>query len=221
MKNIPVWVFSTIAAGTACWFARAAMSLMIAKSYHPQAYYGSFGMVWMWVFASFAGTVFTARIICFFALKQHQKALSLGSAAVLALTALAHSASMSVDTGHKEIFWIGGVRHDVPWQYAPQTRRKNGVSSLFQIQVGTEELRPRYSSGGAGYFTLTKSIAPENGVAKALLDQCKQEDYGITCRSLRNGFLYAIHGRSKNLPQNTARLLKPAQELLDSFIVSP
>ncbi|WP_323779728.1 hypothetical protein [Leisingera sp.] len=220
MKNLSGWIFGAAVAGTISWFGFAQINFIVSKFYHPMSYYGSFGGVWLWAFAAFAGAVLIFQIAASWCWIDFRRTSQWMGTAVLALTVLTHALSIRIDTGHRETYVLDGVRHHVPWQYDPSTWNSEGGITFFRVKVSADGLAPRYPTRQTEYLSLTKAVAP-NGAEATSDDGCEFKETDATCRARHNSFLYAVHGKAKDFPPNPEELLGPARALLDSFAKLP
>lgn len=205
--------------GSIVYFGWMFIGIGVAFGYHPMSARAHVGFAWFGLFPLLA----CAAIIAVGALTWRGTAFSrrrgrlIGTLALVAITGT-HYLSLFVETGYRQSYWLGEVRHDIPWRYSPYNGSSEPGGTYFLVMVTPDNFTPRYEARNADTISLIKATDFEFGTRQEAPPETCRTEYGeIRCSERRGRFVYGIAGKAEQLPPNPASLLVDVQSLLDSF----
>lgn len=217
-------LFWSVVLCTVIFFGWMFISVSISRFYHPMSSLGHVGTAWFGTFAALAlATVITAVVWVWRGSRHDCRHRYLIGALAVAATVGAHIASLFVETGYRQTYWVADTRHEIPWQYSPYNGSREPGGLFFLVRVAPEDFAPRYDTAGAHAVILMKATDYDYGKSSEAPEKICQtvEHQNMRCAMRRGRFVYSISGKEEHIQTDIVRSLGRAQILLDGFEVEP
>ncbi|MEM9783148.1 MAG: hypothetical protein AAF899_11795 [Pseudomonadota bacterium] len=126
-----------------------------------------------------------------------------------------------VDSGYKQVYWIGDQQYQIPWQYGPFNGQDEPGGSHFLVRVSPEGWAPRYVTDKK---TIIVGIASDWSTWRNLsgsAEICSIEEYRFQCQWSNGRISYHASGHPDLTPINPEAFAIEVTELLDGFATRP
>ncbi|MGR3623515.1 hypothetical protein [Pseudophaeobacter sp.] len=145
--------------------------------------------------------------------------LYLSGIVILGLAALLPSLPR-VDSGYRQVYWLGETRYEIPWQYSPYNGSKERGGKYFLVKVSAPELAPRYETREK---TIIIGKAVDSNSYKggpSSEDPCRGSSHSMECKWQVGDRVYSASGDAGLFPSDIPAFMASVADLLDGFEVS-
>ncbi|MEM6945866.1 MAG: hypothetical protein AAF565_19145, partial [Pseudomonadota bacterium] len=217
-QHWPIFALSGAVIVATVYFLWFAVGYAVSSSYHPMASQGRLGYAYFPAFllAAVASIVITIVLSWRQARPLRNRRLIIGTVCLLAIP-VAQFGSLSIYTSYRQTYWLGEVRHDIPWRYSPYNGSTDPGGQYFLIKVDPENLVPRYSAEGKNTVILSKATGFDYGSSsEAPSEICRHRNtHSIDCSKRIGEFVYGLSGRMDPPPDDPHAFLNRAKTLFD------
>ena len=200
------------------WGGLAVIGLAVSEHYHPMAAHGD--LLEPLRKGALIGPALTAVVM--FSVWLQQRPLS-NRAYLIGLSVLAAAALLPalprLDSGYRQVYWLGDSRHEIPWQYRPYNGSPYRGGKSFLLRVSMPDLIPYYERT-SDEIIIGKAVDFNFGDGgTAPTEMCAMIRERFTCEWQRGDFVFRASGRNELFPSDASGFMVSVADLLDSFEV--
>ena len=211
------WVICIAVIG---WGGFALVAYGVSSSYHPMAAKGDLLLPLRMLTVVFAVLVGIIMLVLWTRRRPLSRQTYVTGLVLLAVIAVL-PVLPRIDSGYEHTVYVGGQRHDIPWQYDPSGYQDSARGTSIRIRAALPDLEQSYRSLSAT-VSIGKSTDFNFGRGgDAPTEVCEVGPHTTVCQWRQGEFVYRLSGDNDNLQEVTNELRTKVVTLMDGFIVTP
>jgi hypothetical protein len=124
-----------------------------------------------------------------------------------------------IDSGYRQVYWLGEARHQIPWQYGPYNGSPDPGGKYFLVKVSVPDLVPVYETQNSTII-VGKAVDFNYGDGEAAPENmCMTRSHKKKCEWRRGNFVFIASGNPELFSTDISGFMVSVADLLDGFEV--